>query len=139
MSRRWTLKPEMSDAPVPPELLRRVRDFSPLVDAGERVERVAIGTAPLALLAMTDRYLHIVTARGTHQWCDAEPRSSLFGRVEGEDLIVRVGDVGDERRFGCMHPAGLAARLAGELHKPFTVEDAKRAQRSASSIVNVVW
>jgi hypothetical protein len=129
----------MLDGPVPPELLRRVSDFSPLVDAGERVERVAIATAPLALLAMTERYLHIVTARGTHQWCDGQPRSSLFGRVEGKDLIVRVGDVGDEHRFGCVHPAGVAARLAGELHKPFTVEDAKRAQRSAPSIADIVW
>lgn len=129
----------MFDAPVPPELLRRVSDFSPLVDAGERVERVAIATAPLALLAMTDQYLHIVTARGTHQWCEGEPRSSLFGRVEGEDLIVRVGDVGDERRFGCVHPVGVAARLANELHKPFTVEDARRAQRSAPSIADIAW
>ena len=86
-----------------------------------------------------DRLRHIVTARGTHQWCEGEPRSSLFGRVEAEDLIVRVGDVGDERRFGCVHPVGVAARLANELHKPFTVEDARRAQRSAPSIADIAW
>ena len=91
VSRRWTVKPEMFDAPVPPELLRRVSDFPPLVDAGESVERVGIGTAPLALLVMTDGYLHIVTARAAHQWCEGVPRSSLFGRVEGEDLLFVSG------------------------------------------------
>lgn len=84
MRGEWSLRAEMLDGSVPPEVLTRVRDFSPLIDAGECVERAAIATAPLTLLVMTDRYLHIVTARGAHQWADGEPRSSLAARAEGQ-------------------------------------------------------
>ncbi len=139
MQRDWTLRPGMLDGPVPPDVLARVRDFSPLIDAGERVERVAIATAPLTLLVMTDRYLHLVTARGTHQWAEGEPRSSLAARADGEELLVRIGAGGKERRFGWVVPAGAAERLAGELYKPFTVEDVRRVQGQARSIADAVW
>ena len=86
MQRDWMLRPGMLDGPVPPEVLARVRDFSPLIDAGEQVERVAIATAPLTLLVMTDRYLHMVTARGTHQWAEGEPRSSLAHEPTGRNF-----------------------------------------------------
>jgi hypothetical protein len=131
------LRPEMLDGPVPPEVLARVSDFSPLIDAREWVERVAISTAPLALLVMTDRYLHTVTAHTSHQWAEGAPRSSLAARAEGEDLLVRVAD--EERRFGRVLPAGSAGRLANELYKPFTVEDARRAHGRAGSIADVAW
>jgi hypothetical protein len=137
MRRDWSLRPEMLDGSIPPEVIARVSDFSPLMDAGEHVERAAIATAPLTLLVMTDRYLHIVTARGTHQWADGVPRSSLIARAEGEDLIMRVGD--EERRFGTVLPAGAAGRFADELHKPYTVDDVQRALHRASSIADVAW
>jgi hypothetical protein len=127
----------MLDGSIAPEVLARVSDFSPLIDAGERVERAAIATAPLTLLVMTDRYLHTVTARGTHQWADGEPRSSLTARAEGEDLVVRIAD--EERRFGTVLPAGAAGRFADELYRPFTVEDARRAQGRPPSIADVAW
>ncbi|MDQ5807156.1 MAG: hypothetical protein M3320_00610 [Actinomycetota bacterium] len=129
----------MLDGPVAPELLARVRDFSPLIDTRERVERVAIATVPLTLLVMTDRYLHIVTARGTHQWADGKPRSSPAARADGEDLLVRPGPADEERRFGEVLPLGAAARLADELYKPFTVEDVRRLQRQVPSIADFVW
>jgi hypothetical protein len=127
----------MLDGSVPPEVLARVGDFSPLIDAGECVERAAIATAPLTLLVRTDRYLHIVSARGAYQWADGAPRSSLTARAEGEDLLVRVGDV--ERRFGTVLPAGAARRFADELYKPFKVEDVRRARGHTSSINDVAW
>jgi hypothetical protein len=136
MQRNWTLHPGMLDGPVPPEVLARVKDFSPLIDAGERVERVAIATAPLTLLVMTDTYLHMVTTRGTLQWTEGEPRSYLAARANGEELLVRVGAVGEERRFGGVLPAGAAERFAGELYKPFTLDDVGRVQRQAPSIAD---
>jgi hypothetical protein len=139
MQRTWTLRPGMLDGPVPPEVLARVKDFSPLIDAGERVERVAIATAPLTLLVMTDSYLHMVTTRGTLQCAEGEPRSSLAARADGEKLLVRVGAVGEERRFGGVLPAGAAQRLAGELYEPFTLKDVGRVQRQAPSIADAVW
>jgi len=129
----------MLDGPVASEVLARVRDFSPLIDAGERVERVAIATAPLTLLVMTDRYLHIVTAGGTQQWAEGVPRSSLAARANGEELLLRVGAASEERRFGAVLPAGAAERLAAELYKPFTVEDVRRVQGEAQSIADAVW
>ena len=137
MRRDWSLRPEMLDGSVPPEVLALVSDFSPLIDARECVDRAAIATAPLALLVMTDRYLHTVTARGSHQWADGVPRSSLTARAEGENLVVRVAD--EDRRFGTVLPAGAARRFADELYKPFTVEDARQAQGRAASIADVAW
>jgi len=137
MRRKWSLRPEMLDGSVPPEVLARVSDFSPLIDAGECVERAAIATTPLTLLVMTDRYLHTVTARGTHEWADGAPRSSLTARAEGEDLVVLAAD--EERRFGSVLPAGAAGRFADELYKPFTVEDARQTQGRAASIADVAW
>jgi hypothetical protein len=137
MRAEWSLRREMLHGFVPPEVLARVRDFSPLIDADECVERAAIATAPLTLLVMTDRYLHIVTARGAYHWADGEPRSSLTARADGEDLLVRIADV--ERRFGTVLPTGAAGRFADELYKPFTVEDATRARGHTSSINDVAW
>ncbi|MEA2586632.1 MAG: hypothetical protein QOF33_4717 [Thermomicrobiales bacterium] len=137
MRRDWSLRPEMLNGSVPPELFARVRDFSPLIDAGECAVRAAIATAPVTLLVMTDRYLHTVSARGTHQWAHGTPRSALTARAEGEDLVVRVAD--EERRFGSVLPAGAAGHFADELYKAFTVEDARRAQGGGASIADVAW
>lgn len=83
MRDHWRLETqEVFEVPIPDEIFERVKGWSAPLGPGEHVERVAVGTRPLALLILTDTYFYVVTERGAgFQWCEGVARATPVGSV----------------------------------------------------------
>ena len=141
MRDHWRLETqEAFEAPIPEGIFERVKGWSAPLRQSEGVERVAVGTRPLALLIMTNTCFYVVTERGAgFQWCEGLARSTLWGRSEGEALVVTHEPEAAGDGYAGVLPAGSAPRIAQELHKPFSLEDYEREKSSWTSVRDLLW
>lgn len=131
----WSATAEDFDGDVPPELLAHIRDWSVDLRPGEEVERVVIATEPrIVLLGMTNTYLNRAYIAGVHEF-DGAARTGLWGRIEGDKLIVSTMPGGPGDVYGGLLPPATAQRIAAELHTAFKPGDGPRG----SSIAKQRW